>query len=193
MSNDAIVMVADAIAPVIDEGPSWGSCPERYGMLLFPLDIPFHRKGMASGEESCGLTCEAILRGAEVDGTLRGRDGLRVPYASRLGSTVAYQRELGQARGCWHDASRHAPGDPLPRPGDMVELAGPAHVLTVVRELPHGGLETVEGGQVDPLNGGRCTAILRKRRVLSVRGARLYLDERPVTGWLRAGALPCRP
>jgi hypothetical protein len=186
VSNDAIAMAAEELA-----GLSWGATPERYGLALWPLDTPAHRVEMAASQESCGLTCEAVLRTAEVDGTLRGRDGLRVPYASRLGSTVAYQRELGQARGCWHDASRHAPGDPLPVAGDMVEIAGPAHVLTVVRELPHGGLETVEGGQIDPLNGGRCTAILRKRRVLSVRGSRLCLDERLVTGWLRAGDLPC--
>jgi hypothetical protein len=191
MSNDAIVMVADGIAPTLGEGPSWGSCPEQYGMIVLPLDTPADRRQIAERESLCGLTCEDILRGAGVDGTLYGKDALRVPYASRIGTTVAYQRQLGQARGCWHDASRHATGDPLPRPGDMVELAGPAHVLTVVRELPHGGLETVEGGQIDPLNGGRCTAILRKRRVLSVRGSRLYCDERPVTGWLRAGDLPC--
>jgi hypothetical protein len=191
VSADAIVLVADGIAPTLGEGPSWGATPREYGLLLLPFDTTYHRAEMAESQSFCGLTCEAILRGAGVDGTLRGEDGLRVPYASRLGTTVAYQRELGQARGCWHDASRHGPDSPLPKPGDMVEIAGPAHVLTVVRELPHGGLETVEGGQIDPKNKGLCTAILRKRRVLSVRGTRLYLDERPVTGWLRAGELPC--
>lgn len=187
MSADAIV--ANALP---FEGLSAGGTPEAFDRAIFPYDTPAAARDMARGQSCCGTTCEAILRRAEVDGTMRFhgqvRDWLRAPYALRMGSVIIYQRDLGKLHGCWVDAT--ILGSARPEPGDMVEVEGPAHVLTVTGQNPDGSLETIEGGQPDAVTG-EDSAILRKRRVMSVRGGRLYLDNRRVAGWLRAGDLPC--
>lgn len=188
MSADAIVYSAEPLA-----GLSAGGTPETFEAAVFPCDTPAAARSMARGQTCCGTTCEAILRAAGVDGTMRRagitRDWLRAPYALRIASAISYQRELGQLRGCWTDCRKHAPGDPLPEPGDMPEVEGPAHVFTIVGRQGM-TIATIEGGQPDE-HTGHCSAILRKTRVMSERGGRLYIGDRACVGWLRAGDLPC--
>jgi hypothetical protein len=192
VSTDAICLAANSF-----ENLSAGGTPERFDAAVFPHDTRADARSMAVGQKCCGKTCEAILDLAQVDGTFRFngkvRDWLRDPSVNRMGSAVRFQRELGQAKGCWVDASRWRPGDPTLIASDMVELEDPAHVGTVVWVSDDGAIvELIEGGQPDKVTG-EDSAILRKRRRVSVRGGRLYLDNRRVAGWLKAGALPCRP
>lgn len=188
MSRDAIVYSAAPFA-----GLSAGGTPEAFEAAVFPFDTTADAHSMARAQSCCGTTCEAILRAATVDGTMRRcnvtRDWLRAPYALRIGSAIAFQRELGQARGCWIDCHKHAPGDPLPGEGDMPELEGPAHVLTIVKRDGM-DLVTIEGGQPDAITG-KTSAITRKTRKMTERGGRLYIGDRACVGWLRAGDLPC--
>jgi hypothetical protein len=202
MSADAIVMAAEAL-----DGLSFGATREKYVVALLPYDQPTQGRAMASSMSSCGLTCEAILRAAGVDGRMlwRGKDQdwLRVPYGSRIATAVSCQLMLGYARQLWHEVGAYRAGDPLPEPGDMLMVGGPAgwggvqHVLTV---LGRDGLKmaTVEGGQTDPKNGFRSTGIRRVERVLrGVTGALWCggpaVQGRRVQGWLRAGELSCLP
>jgi hypothetical protein len=177
-----------------------GATPDAYQAALYPYDTPAARREMARSQYSCGLTCESILRDSHVDGTLARhgvtQDWLRVPYASRLGDVIVLQRQLGQHHGCWTDAIRR--GDALPEAASMVELEGPVHVLTVIAR-DGWQLETVEGGQPDPITG-HGSAIHHKRRQVVVTGGQLWLRDagttsggRRVVGWLRAGELPCLP
>lgn len=173
------------------EGLSYGNraTRSRYIANLYPYDAPAVADQLASGQESCGLTCEAILRAVGVDGTIGAHrrvngaivavreDLLRVPYALRwcvppgegeygLGA-VSYQLELArQHAALWGCPATVAETLDLCEPGSMFQLEGPAHVLTVTRRLEDGTLETVEGGKLDGNNGGKCTAILRLRREL---------------------------
>ncbi len=190
MSNDAIVYSAEPFA-----GLSAGGTPEAFDAAVFRNDTGANARQMAMGQSCCGTTCEAILCVATVDGTVAWngvtRDWLRYPYAARIGSAIIFQRELGKARGCWVDCTKHAQGDALPDAGDMPEVTGPAHVLTIVRR---DGMKliTIEGGQPDKDNpSGKASAITRKTRTMSERDGKLYIDNRVCVGWLRAGALPC--
>lgn len=194
----------------------------RYIANLYPYDAPQVADQMASGQESCGLTCEAILRAVGVDGSIDWRrkeqgahvemrvDLLRVPYALRwctppregeygLGA-VSYQLELARQHGAlWACPGSVEEALDLCEPGAMVQLEGPAHVLTVIGRLADGSLETVEGGQVDGRNGGKCTAALALRRelLLGAGGVRLRSGGsagvgRRVVSILRAWELPTR-
>ena len=194
----------------------------RYIANLYPYDDPAVADQLASGQESCGLTCEAILRAVGVDGSIDWRrkeqgahveqrvDLLRVPYNQRwctppregeygLGA-VSYQLELARQHGAlWACPSTIEETLDLCEPGAMVQLEGPAHVLTVIGRLPDGSLETVEGGQVDGRNGGKCTAILQLRRelLLGAGGVRLRSGGstgpgRRLVSILRAWELPLR-
>jgi hypothetical protein len=200
VSADAIVSYALTL-----EGLSFGDTREKYIAVIYPFDNSAQARQMGATQESCGLTCEAILRASEVDGTCKllgiTRDHLRVPYASRLGTTVSMQEQLGHERGLWVSATQA--GRPDIEAGDMVTIGGGAafggttHALTVTGVGTDGLLETIEGGQPDPGNGGHCTAIRRKRREVYVRNGGLWLRSagvpeagRQVRGWLRAGELP---
>lgn len=194
MSRDAVVSFALSC-----EDLSYGDTPEAYTALVLPLDTPADAKAGAAKEDSCGWVCEAVMRRSEVDGTIEraGRrvDGLRMPYAarSRILQTVPYQEELARQRGLW---VRPAPGL-RPDAGCMVTVLGPTHVLTVTgREGDE--LEVIEGGQIDPANHGRGTAIRKHRKRVVEQHGRLYLRPldtvgqlREVWGWFQAGDLPC--
>lgn len=216
MSADAIVSYALSLVDL-----SEGATPERYRALLFPHDSAAQAAQMAHVDSSCGLTCEAILRGSEVDGRIDWHghqlDGLAVPYATRFAGccAVVYQGELAQQRGLW--VSADARGDALPTPGCMATIGatppcakradnpeawdrwlaawgGVPHVLTFTDD--NGG--TIEGGQTDPHNGFRSTAIKAGKRVLRVAEGHLWCGTandrgRRVLGWFQAGDLPCVP
>jgi len=185
------------LGPALDlAGLDFSSWRDAYVAALYPLDVPAQARQMAQAQESCGLTCEAILRRAGVDGTCRmqGRvqDWLQVPYAARIGTAVAYQEQLARERGCWVPASL----DAVPPLGAMVTVLAPSHVLTIVGERADGTYDTVEGGQIDRGNSGRCTAIRRVHRELYEHNGQLWLRSvgassgRQVRGWVRAADLP---
>lgn len=214
MSADAIVAAALHHCGLSFSGPSRAI----YLEALYPADASAARAQMGTSQSSCGLTCEAILRLAEVDGTMRWRgverDWLRVPYAERLrvsACAVAVQAELGRQRGLWCSVEKHVEGAQLPESGDMLLIGhsapgwgGVEHVFTVVSR--DGLLLTsIDGGQTDQGNGGRPTAIREvTRELVEVRGelwaatpgssrdaAGRPTRARRVRGWLSAGALSC--
>ena len=194
--TDAIVREALALS-----GLSYGASRDAYCTALYPLDLPAQARQMGAAQSACGLVCEAVLRKARVDGTCRFRgvlrDWLELPYAARVGTAVALQEQIARERGQWVDARID---QALPGVGDMVTVVGPEHVLTIVDALGGGVFETVEGGQIDQLNGGHCTAIRRLRRVMRQRDGAWWLASaesgagpgRRVRGWLHAAQLPQR-
>lgn len=143
----------------------------------------------------------------ELDGVIRWRggqlDALRTPYAKTIGLIEPLVQELAKQRGwlvgeLWRGESL-ADGTPLPPellPGDLVvvgnlgqapqlephrtqwrtDWGGETHGLIVTGQL---GLEvaSVDGGQTDPGNGGRSTAITKRQRRL----------ERRHNGWWLGG------
>jgi hypothetical protein len=194
--TDAIVREALALS-----GLSYGASRDAYCTALYPLDLPAQARQMGAAQSACGLVCEAVLRKARVDGTCRFRgvlrDWLELPYAARVGTAVALQEQIARERGQWVDARID---QALPGVGDMVTVVGPEHVLTIVDALGGGVFETVEGGQIDQLNGGHCTAIRRLRRVMRQRDGAWWLASaesgagpgRRVRGWMHAAQLPQR-
>lgn len=191
MSGDAIVMIAEGA-----DGLSYGTDPNGYSAFLFESDSDAQALQMAAADYSCALTVRAICAKAGVDGSChfegRERDVLREPYAELTGLAVALLIELATARGLW---SAHPTLADL-QPGVVVLIEAPDHVLTIVKRTEQGGaviLESIEGGQTDPLNHGHGTAIHRKTRYAEQGpGGRLIVG-RTVRGCFDAGALPCLP
>lgn len=143
----------------------------------------------------------------ELDGAIRWRggqlDALRTPYAKTIGLIEPLLQELAKQKSwlvpeLWKGEAL-ADGTPLPpelHPGDLVvvgnlgsapqlephrsrwktDWGGETHGLIVTGQL---GLEvaSVDGGQTDPGNGGRSTAITRRQRRL----------ERRHNGWWLGG------
>ena len=197
LSGLRLVGVDAIVSHAVDlMGLSYSASRDSYCTALYPLDLPAQARQMGAEQSACGLVCEAILRKASVDGrcNFRGveRDWLQMPYAARLGTAVAYQEALGRARRAWVSGIATRPST-----GDMVTVVGPEHVLTVVGVQPDGVLRTVEGGQIDAGNGGKCTAIRGLKRVLVrdgdawiLRTAGTHTGGRRVLGWMRASMLP---
>lgn len=213
--HDSLVAYALSLA-----GLSYGKSPDRYTRELYPYDNPQQAKQMASSQSSCGLVCEAILRACGIDGRITWRgspiNGLKVPYGGRYRRlpAVAYQVELARQRRQWVSSSGLRK-EPLASPdvGDMVlighggapDWGGTEHVLTVTG-LTGEHIESIDGGQVDPANEGRTTAIRLVMRRLVRREAqgelwlvppdtRLSPGGRPlggkrVQGWIKAPLLP---
>jgi len=213
--HDALVAYALSL-----DGLSYGRTPARYTAELYPYDTPQQAKQMASSQSSCGLVCEAILRASGMDGRISWRgvptNGLAIPYAARYRRVpaVAYQVELARQRRHWVSSSGLR-NEPLvsPEVGDMVlighggapDWGGVEHVLTVTG-ITGEQIESIDGGQVDPLNDGRPTAIRLVVRLLVRRqeqgelwlvppGTKLSSGGKPfggkrVQGWIKAPLLP---
>jgi hypothetical protein len=161
----------------------------------------------ARTKSSCALTCEEIEREAGVDD-----DRLYAPIGPRLAGhglpPVSLQRQIAKDHGAWVDTTHHAPGDPLPEPGDQLQQGGtgdgdPAwfrgrgfiHVFTVVEVHDDGTFDSVDGGEPD--------VELRHKRFVEACGelwvcaptTPLAPDGRPtagarIAGYLNLGALP---
>lgn len=186
------------------DGLSFGATPDRLIAALYPNDTRADALSMGRGQSNCGGTCEAILR-------LAGGPSCPLPYVASFRTRerlpwLIWQREEAKKRGAWVDARAWGPERQLPILGDMVEIGGdtPAwgdpgvysgpHVLTIV-----GGerfdCDSVDGGQSDPLNGGRPTAIRRRARRFDERGDQLWLVDpetrkgRRVSGWIDVSLL----
>lgn len=190
LSREAVVARALEL-----EGLSFGLTRDRYCAELYPLDTKADALSMGSSQESCGLTCEAILRPFGIASPL--------PYVASFRTrerlpAVVWQREEAKKRGAWVDALKWGPERQLPILGDMVEITGPAHVLTIV-----GGerfdCESIDGGQPDAANfnattGQRSTAIRRRVRRFDERPGELWLvcpgqRDRRVVGWIDVSLL----
>jgi len=195
MSRDAIVSTALA-----QEGKSYSADADEYETLLQVPDAD------ARAMYSCGLTCRAICRIAEVSGLIdwhgQPLEVLRDPYskcASRGCYAITCIVALGMARGLWVSTSRHD-GQAEPIAGDMVVIGGspsgawggPEHILTVTGR-DGAMVESIDGGQTDARNGYHGTAIRKvTRELLSVPahhelwlvtpGSKRQLNGRPVAG-----------
>jgi hypothetical protein len=180
---------------------------------------------MGERQTGCLLTVRGNLAADEVDGTISWRgaplDVLRCSYAlpGVLSFVETLLVQLGRQRGLLVDhgpelaaleladvvligQGGQAPSDEGERAKWRAAWGGLAHGFLVTGLSTDGQgrtlVESIDGGQIDPRNGGRCTAIRRVTRRLEMRGGNPWLvssdgGARRI-GWrLRAGALPCRP
>lgn len=179
---------------------------------------------MGSHQSSCLLFGRGVLAADEVDGVITWAgaplDVLRCPYADRrvLGRVEALLLELARQRGLLvnhydQKAMRDIqpgdllvigyggslPTDPAERARHLAVWGGVAHGLVVTEAHDEGGMLTVvsvDGGQVDPANGGRPTAIRRVVRTLERRENGWWLGNgfgRRRLNWrLRCPELPVR-
>lgn len=198
MPVDRDAIVARALALV---GLSYGATRDRYVDALYPHDVRGVALSMAGSQSSCGLTCEAILRTVGIESL--------EPYAASLRGArlpaVVWQREEAKRRGAWVDATTWDESRQLPIMGDMVEIGGGghgwsdpgvyagSHVLTLVCGERY-GCDSVDGGQSDPQNSARPTAIGRRARRFDERGRQLWLVDtdgrgRRVAGWIDVSRL----
>ena len=209
MSADAIVNTALA-----QEGLSYGADRMPYLALCYAGDTAQDAAEMGRRQSSCGLVARGILRIAEVDGGLIWQgvavDVLRDPYARLMQHgcyAITLLETLGRDRQLWVPAREG--GDP--QPGDIIVIGadtpgwgGGEHVLTCV-DRDGDLVESIDGGQTDPANGGHSTAVRKRQRTLVrvpgteelwLASAPQLAEGRPVNGrriqgWLRAGELPC--
>lgn len=180
---------------------------------------------MGSHQSSCLLFARGVLAADEVDGTIPWAgvplDVLRCPYADRrvLGRVEALLLELARQRGLLvnhYDQKAMAdirpgdllvigyggslPKDPAERARHLAIWGGVAHglMVTEVHTEQGGGLTVVsgDGGQRDPGNEGKPTAIRRVVRTLERRENGLWLangfGRRRLNWRLRCPELPVR-
>lgn len=197
VDRDDVVAAARALA-----GLSYGKTRDAYVAALYPGVERGNARSQASGQSSCGLTCEAILRAC----------GLAVPpvrsWPPPHGTLppVVWQREEAKRRGAWVDATVWGIERQLPIAGDMVEIGGDgrgwgdpgvyagSHVLTLVDGERYDAV-SVDGGQPDAANvrahaGPGPTAIALRVRAFDERPDQLWLVDpatrkgRRVAGWI---------
>ncbi len=157
-------------------GPMSDGSPGRW-----PLSKPYGRGGMST----CAMVCLGLLRRVGVDDP-DILDGYHDDMGSGLGTAIDLARLL-RPRPAW---IRPAAGL-LPSPGDMVQVLGPMHALTVIgwEEAPDGTLicVSIDGGQVG-LDGLQMVSECRRPWREDARGARL--GHRRVDGWIDVMMLP---
>ena len=166
-----------ATRPVFDAvlGPNPDGFP-------WDLDRPFAMvDGTTTGLSTCAMVAIGILRWSGVASPL-----IQAPY--RSGDGLERAIEYARSVGAWHVATFGETS--LPLPGDVVEVDGPMHVLTVVGVEQSPGanptIVSVDGGQVG--TGGLQGIRLRKRQ-WELGGAGPALDGRRVVGWIDASKL----
>jgi hypothetical protein len=194
MSNPANPGLADNLVAVAlsKDGLSFGTDPDGYTALLFPMDDPAQARAMARVDSSCGLFVRALLALGHVDGTVNGQDVLRRPYAKMIGQAISCLIGLAGARGVW----QANPTDDDLQPGTVIHLVGPDHVALVTgRTVDASGQVTVtleQGGGPDPVTG-LDTAIHATTFPVQHGGGRLVIHGRIVQGAFDASALPLLP
>lgn len=139
-------------------------------------------------QSGCMLYLLGLAQRTGRDGRIlwRGRqiDPLYDPYASHIGLAPSLVEELGRQAGLLRDGTS-APdiemgaavfvggNDGLPPERQIYGGLGHGFLVVGVRE--DGTLDTVEGGQVDPGNGGHPTAVKACHRELYSRGGGYWL------------------
>jgi hypothetical protein len=184
IDRDEAVLAALAL-----EGLAFGPVAGRddYVTALYPYDSRGSALSQARGQSSCGLTCEAILRAVGVDEPNQPYERSWHAPIQRL-PAVVWQRERAKRCGAWVDATRWDASRSLPIIGDMVEIDGPSHVLTII-DGERFECVSIDGGQPDDHNlddkkRPRPTAIKRRTRTFVESGDKLLLGSRVVVGWI---------
>jgi hypothetical protein len=139
---------------------------ERYNDLIAHGETP-DRAAQLDRESSCGLTIRGLWR----------EYGVRDPRTDRTyHDTHAIEDLVAMAReaGAWRSGHLDELGA-----GDLVLLAGPEHVLTVV-DTAAGSIHSIDGGQRDDHG---FEAVLERRRQLAFNASGAVLGGRPVMGW----------
>jgi hypothetical protein len=171
------------LAALALEGLAFGPASTRdaYVAALYPHDTAGGALSQARGQSSCGLVCEAILRAVGVDEGQAYERSWHAPI-QRL-PAVVWQRERAKRCGAWVDATHWDASRSLPVIGDMVEIDGPSHVLTIIDDERFECV-SIDGGQTDAQNGARPTAISRRARTFVETDGKLLLGSRVVVGWI---------
>lgn len=184
IDRDETVLAALAL-----EGLAFGPVAHRddYVTALYPYDSRGSALSQARGQSSCGLTCEAILRAVGVDEPDQPYERSWHAPIQRL-PAVVWQRERAKRCGAWVDATHWTADRQLPIVGDMVEIDGPSHVLTII-DGERFECVSIDGGQTDAQNESRPTAISRRARTFVEIGGKLLLGSRTVVGWIDLGLM----
>lgn len=200
-------------------GLSYGNPATRaaYLALHYPGDTPKDAAEMGAKQSACMLFVRGLLAGDETDGmiTYRGKlvDILRGPYAAYVGQIGPMLSTLGQQKkiitseqAAFSDVQPadmivigqggSAPQDAAAKAAWLRDWGGLEHALFVTG-FDGDVVESVDGGQTDPQNASRSTAVATRRRTLIKRNGVLWLaDDSGAArriGWrLRCGALPVR-
>lgn len=154
------------------------------------LDVPFrcwqdeNGKWKTQGVSTCGLVANGIWRKMGVTA-----DFLYQPYVS--GTAVSAAHQFGIHSGAWN---RCTSLEHRPAVGDYVLMGAGigTHVGTCVgwKEDNEGKLwmQTVEGGQVDPVTGLQCVQF--KERQWMKRANLVFAGNKSVGGWVSVVLLP---
>ncbi len=187
----------------------------KYARTIHPFDDLATAVQMASTQSACLLHARAILAvqkdaddawclPGEITRNGRRVDALRTPYAQTLGQIETLLTEWGRQHGYLTPDPWRGVDPPDIRPGDIVlvgqggsppkdavaraqwlqKWGGVAHGFVVVGT---GGAEvmSVDGGQPDPLNGNRPTAIRSRTRTLVRKANGWWLGDRRLNWRIR--------
>lgn len=205
------------------QGLSYGDPVTRvdYRDHLFWWDTPKNRDAFARTMSSCLVHVRGILGRDEVDGRISWGNGiidcLRTPYANFVSHIETLLLALARQRNLLVTHQDQAAIRSILRPGGMVVHGaygslpppGPERTkhLSFWGGVAHGifitGIEgnlveSVDGGQIDPLNldpktgQPRCTKITRCVREIRQRSNGLWLGERKLNWGFDLGRLPVR-
>lgn len=202
-------MLQDTIVAMALEkvGLCYGDPKKRpaYRDFVYAFDAP-HEDEFASKLISCLMFAKALMAHNEVDGRILWhgvtRDVLRESYVNFVGRIDTIHQELARQNGLLLKYDTHTPeqlfqaiepgclvvhgaGGQLPKeePARTHHLAawgGIAHGLVVTALALGKEVISVDGGQLDPKNNSRSTAIKECKRELSVRKGQLWLGSRRV-------------
>lgn len=201
-------MLQDTIVAMALEkvGLCYGDPSKRpaYRDFIYAFDGP-DADDFASKMMSCLMLAKALMAHNEVNGviTYRGarRDVLRESYANFLTQIDLIMVGLAKENkllvrnedvsaemlraaiepGCLvvHGAGGQLPKEEKARQAHLALWGGVAHGL-VATMIEGDTVLSVDGGQLDPLNQNRCTAVLARERDFSIRKGKLWLGDRRV-------------
>lgn len=169
---------------------SYGDPKKRADYLawLYPGDTPAHAAEMGASQYGCLLHARACLRACGLEGEVsyHGKtvDLLRCAYAPLIGQIGPMLLTLARTRG-WLQSNSDDLHDIRPADIVIVGEGTTTHGLVVVA-TDGATIHSIDGGQTDPRNGGRGTAIRRCQRTIGTRAGRgVYLGDREVQWRIR--------
>jgi hypothetical protein len=143
---------------------------------IWPLDKAYGRGGMST----CAMVALGLLRRLGV-ACVDIMDGYHDNMGSGLRVAINWARGL-DPRPAWIRPQYGL----RPEPGDIVQVLGPMHALTVVgwEESPDGTLMcvSVDGGQAHPVDGLQCVTLRKRPWIETPTSARL--GGRECDGWI---------